>query len=51
MSISIETVPIEISQRSRGTPRIANRLLRQVRDYAEMHADGRIDAPMSRVVG
>jgi Holliday junction DNA helicase RuvB len=32
----------EIAQRSRGTPRIANRLLRRVRDYAEVKADGRI---------
>jgi holliday junction DNA helicase RuvB len=39
---------VEISRRSRGTPRIANRLLRQVRDYAEMHADGRIDADVAR---
>jgi Holliday junction DNA helicase RuvB len=32
----------EIASRSRGTPRIANRLLRRVRDYAEVRADGRI---------
>jgi len=32
----------EIARRSRGTPRIANRLLRRVRDYAEVKADGRI---------
>jgi holliday junction DNA helicase RuvB len=32
-----------IAQRSRGTPRIANRLLRRVRDYAQVRADGRID--------
>jgi Holliday junction DNA helicase RuvB len=32
----------EISRRSRGTPRIANRLLRRVRDYAQVRADGRI---------
>src|SRR5438874_1562499 len=32
-----------IAQRSRGTPRIANRLLRRVRDYAQMRGDGRID--------
>ncbi|MGN6452730.1 MAG: Holliday junction branch migration DNA helicase RuvB [Steroidobacteraceae bacterium] len=31
-----------IAQRSRGTPRIANRLLRRVRDYAQVRADGRI---------
>jgi len=32
----------EISRRSRGTPRIANRLLKRVRDYAEVRADGRV---------
>jgi|SRR5690554_1072721 len=32
----------EIARRARGTPRIANRLLRRVRDYAEVRADGRI---------
>ncbi|PCH60639.1 MAG: Holliday junction branch migration DNA helicase RuvB [Gammaproteobacteria bacterium] len=32
----------EIARRSRGTPRIANRLLRRIRDYAEVKADGRI---------
>ncbi|HSV69878.1 MAG TPA: Holliday junction branch migration DNA helicase RuvB [Methylibium sp.] len=34
----------EIARRSRGTPRIANRLLRRVRDYAEVKGDGRIDS-------
>ena len=34
---------IALAQRSRGTPRIANRLLRRVRDYAEVRAAGRID--------
>ncbi|MDQ8033732.1 Holliday junction branch migration DNA helicase RuvB [Bordetella genomosp. 1] len=34
----------EVARRSRGTPRIANRLLRRVRDYAEVKTDGRIDA-------
>ncbi|GAA0780844.1 Holliday junction branch migration DNA helicase RuvB [Castellaniella ginsengisoli] len=33
----------EIARRSRGTPRIANRLLRRVRDYADVRAGGRID--------
>ena len=33
---------VEIAKRSRGTPRIANRLLRRVRDYAEVRADGHI---------
>ncbi|MFP7364720.1 Holliday junction branch migration DNA helicase RuvB [Corynebacterium callunae] len=34
---------VEIASRSRGTPRIANRLLRRVRDFAEVHADGHIN--------
>jgi len=34
----------EIARRARGTPRIANRLLRRVRDYAEVRSDGSIDA-------
>src|SRR5690606_35914224 len=34
----------EIATRSRGTPRIANRLLRRVRDFAEVRSDGAIDA-------
>ncbi len=33
----------EIARRSRGTPRLANRLLKQVRDYAQVRADGQID--------
>jgi Holliday junction DNA helicase RuvB len=33
---------LEIARRSRGTPRIANRLLRRVRDYAEVKADGTV---------
>ena len=33
----------EIAQRARGTPRVANRLLRRVRDFAQVRADGRID--------
>jgi Holliday junction DNA helicase RuvB len=37
----------EIARRARGTPRIANRLLRRVRDYAEVKADGRIDASVA----
>jgi Holliday junction DNA helicase RuvB len=38
----------EIGRRSRGTPRIANRLLRRVRDYAEVRADGRIAGDVAR---
>ncbi|MEX3606237.1 MAG: Holliday junction branch migration DNA helicase RuvB [Burkholderia sp.] len=37
----------EIARRSRGTPRIANRLLRRVRDYAEVKADGAITAEVA----
>jgi Holliday junction DNA helicase RuvB len=37
----------EIARRSRGTPRVANRLLRRVRDYAEVKADGRITAAVA----
>ena len=37
----------EIARRSRGTPRIANRLLRRVRDYAEVKGNGRIDKPIA----
>ncbi|AFZ83844.1 holliday junction DNA helicase RuvB [Candidatus Kinetoplastibacterium blastocrithidii TCC012E] len=37
----------EIARRSRGTPRIANRLLRRVRDYAEVKAEGIIDAAVA----
>ncbi len=37
----------EIASRSRGTPRIANRLLRRVRDYAEVKSDGRITRPIA----
>ncbi|WP_079435262.1 Holliday junction branch migration DNA helicase RuvB [Zoogloea sp. LCSB751] len=39
-----DTGAFEIARRARGTPRIANRLLRRVRDYAEVRADGRITA-------
>jgi Holliday junction DNA helicase RuvB len=35
---------LEVARRSRGTPRIANRLLRRVRDYAQVRAAGRIDS-------
>jgi holliday junction DNA helicase RuvB len=37
----------EIARRSRGTPRVANRLLRRVRDYAQVRADGRISADVA----
>ncbi len=38
---------LEIARRSRGTPRIANRLLRRIRDFAEVIADGRITADVA----
>ena len=41
VAIEIEAAR-EIARRSRGTPRVANRLLRRVRDYAQVRADGRI---------
>jgi Holliday junction DNA helicase RuvB len=48
MSIPIEDDgAAEIARRSRGTPRIANRLLRRVRDYAQVRADGRITATVA----
>jgi holliday junction DNA helicase RuvB len=53
-SASILSVPIEsegaeeIAKRSRGTPRVANRLLRRVRDYAQVRADGTISVQVAR---
>lgn len=38
----------ELAKRSRGTPRIVNRLLRRVRDYAEVKGDGRVDRATAR---
>lgn len=46
MSLSSEGA-LHIATRSRGTPRIANRLLRRVRDYAEVKADGNISAEVA----
>ena len=43
LDVSIEDeAAIEIARRSRGTPRVANRLLRRVRDYAQVRADGTV---------
>jgi len=39
---------LEIASRSRGTPRIANRLLRRVRDYAQVRSTGKIDLPTAQ---
>ena len=53
-SASILNVPIavdaaiEIAGRSRGTPRIANALLRRVRDFAQIHGNGQIDVTIAR---
>jgi Holliday junction DNA helicase RuvB len=38
----------EIARRARGTPRIANRLLKRVRDFAEVRGDGRVDLAVAR---
>jgi len=43
-----EEAAAEIARRSRGTPRIANRLLRRIRDYSEVRHEGRIDIPIAR---
>jgi Holliday junction DNA helicase RuvB len=53
-SARILNVPIdedaarEIARRSRGTPRVANRLLRRVRDYAQVRADGTVSGEVAR---
>ena len=39
---------LELARRSRGTPRIANRLLKRVRDFAEVEGDGTIDQEIAR---
>lgn len=44
----IETAAIEIAGRSRGTPRIANALLRRVRDFAQIKGNGKIDLEISK---
>lgn len=38
----------EVARRSRGTPRVANRLLRRIRDYAEVKGDGRVTSEMAK---
>ncbi len=47
LSIS-EEGSLELAQRSRGTPRIANRLLRRVRDFAQVEGDGSIDIAIAK---
>jgi len=50
MNIAItDTGATEIARRSRGTPRIANSLLRRVRDFAQVKGDGTIDLDISRI--
>ena len=45
LGIEIESAGARaIAERSRGTPRVANRLLKRVRDFAEVHGSGHIDA-------
>jgi len=46
VSIEVDAAAL-IAGRSRGTPRIANRLLRRVRDYAQVNADGRVDSALA----
>ncbi len=43
----VEEGAVEIARRARGTPRIANRLLRRVRDFAEVKAEGRVTAEVA----
>src|SRR5213595_3712768 len=49
LNLEAETPALaELSQRSRGTPRIANRLLRRARDYASVKGNGKLTLPMVR---
>jgi len=49
LNVEIEAgAAAELARRCRGTPRIANRLLRRVRDYAQVRADGRITQPVAQ---
>jgi len=49
LDVTIDRVAAgEIARRSRGTPRVANRLLRRVRDFAQVRADGTITEPVTR---
>ncbi|MBI5653935.1 MAG: Holliday junction branch migration DNA helicase RuvB [Chloroflexi bacterium] len=48
LGVAIDATGIsEIARRARGTPRVANRLLKRVRDYAQVRADGAITAPVA----
>ena len=44
-----EDAALEIAGRSRGTPRIANALLRRVRDFAQVKGNGRIDTKITKI--
>ncbi|AKL95170.1 holliday junction ATP-dependent DNA helicase RuvB [Clostridium aceticum] len=44
----VEEAAVEIASRSRGTPRIANRLLKRVRDYAQVRAEGKITKTVAK---
>lgn len=49
--LAVQTEPeaaVEIARRSRGTPRVANRLVRRARDYAQIQAQGRLTAQVAR---
>ena len=48
LTIVSKLVSIEISKRSRGTPRVANRLLRRVRDYAQVNASGKVNLEIAK---
>jgi holliday junction DNA helicase RuvB len=49
LAIAVEDdAAFEIARRSRGTPRVANRLLRRVRDFAQIKADGRVTLDVAR---
>lgn len=49
LAVSIDAAgALEIAKRARGTPRIVNRLLRRVRDYAQVKADGKINAQLAK---
>lgn len=43
-----ESAAVEVARRARGTPRVANRLLRRVRDWAQVRGDGRVDLEAAR---
>ena len=50
LNVDIEdTASMEIAKRSRGTPRIANRILKRVRDYAAVLGDGKVDLNMAKI--